>query len=190
MRIGAANARVEAHAVATTSDGSLIVAGHYSGAPYIELPGRLKLALPAVPLGKLTDQACLFVAYLGPDGTPRRVITSNDLGAWRGVTAIATLGDDLVVLGSFVGRLSFGTGSHQVALSASGGRDIFVLRLDPDGQPRWGRRLGGVGEDSSNSLAVTRQGAVLVAGSFSKPRVGSGAVPPPFGMTFGDSRRA
>ena len=186
-RIGAANARVEATALAAKADGSVVIGGHYSGAPRIQVSGRPALALPEAPLGTVTGPVRLFLAYLAPDGTPTQVVTSNDLGALRGVSAVAALGEDLIVLGRFSEPVSFGNGSQRVTLTSNGGSDVFVLRLDRTGQPRWARRLGGVGDDYSNALAVSRQGSLLVSGSFSKPFVRAGAAPPAFGMTFADS---
>src|SRR6478609_3074636 len=136
-RIGAANARVEATALTTQSDGSVVVGGRYSGAPHVQVSGRPELALPEAPFGKITDPERLFLAHFAPDGTPTQVVASNDLGALRQVTAVATLGDDLIVLGYFTEHVSFGKGLHPVTLTSTGGSDLFVLRLDQTGQPRW-----------------------------------------------------
>jgi len=186
-RLGAHDGRVETVALTTKPDGSVLLSGRYRGAPRIQLAGHPDFALPEVPLGTLADPTRLFVAYLAPDGTPTRVVTSNDLGAVRQIGPIAALGDDVVVVGYFTDRVSFGQGSRQVTLNASGGSDAFVVRLDPSGQPRWARRLGGTGDDYSSRLAVTPQGSILISGTFSKPYIRPGAAPPAFAMTFGES---
>ncbi|MEM6786187.1 MAG: hypothetical protein AAF928_15490 [Myxococcota bacterium] len=77
--------------------------------------------------------------------------------------ALAAVDDGLVVVGGFEGRIVVGTET----LVSAGGRDILVVRLDPDGGARWARRYGGPGDDFAASVAVGEEGALYVGGGFS-----------------------
>ncbi|RJP82180.1 MAG: hypothetical protein C4524_01185, partial [Candidatus Zixiibacteriota bacterium] len=49
--------------------------------------------------------------------------------------------------------------------SASGSRDMLLLRLHPDGSPVWHRTFGGTGIDEARALIQTDDGGYMVAGS-------------------------
>jgi hypothetical protein len=59
--------------------------------------------------------------------------------------------------------VSFGGG----VLATAGGQDIFVAKLDPNGNHLWSKRFGDVSDgQTARSIAVDKTGAVLVAGEF------------------------
>lgn len=70
------------------------------------------------------------------------------------------------VAGWFEGTGSFGP----TTLTSSGGADIFVCKLDPDGYWLWAKRAGGVGSTSfsefCNSIAVDSAGNSFLTGWF------------------------
>ncbi|WP_438022584.1 MopE-related protein [Sorangium sp. So ce233] len=84
--------------------------------------------------------------------------------------AVDGLGN-VVVAGSFTGTLGLG-GS---GLTSSGGTDMYLARLDPDGNVVFSESYGGAGHDSLMHLAVSAEGAAVIAGDF------EGAI------TFGES---
>ena len=47
----------------------------------------------------------------------------------------------------------------------AGGRDAFVTKLDPQGQPVWSTYLGGTNHEAGTAIEVTPDGAVVVAGT-------------------------
>lgn len=57
--------------------------------------------------------------------------------------------------------------TDSVMLSNAGGTDIFVMKLDPDGNVAWSRGFGGGGEQLVNAMAVDpKDGSVVVVGGF------------------------
>jgi hypothetical protein len=69
----------------------------------------------------------------------------------------------IVVAGSFVDSgPDFGLGP----LACAGGSDVFVVELDPAGDPIWSKSFGGPGSDSASGLGVDGEGNVVVAGTF------------------------
>ncbi len=78
--------------------------------------------------------------------------------------ATAALPDgSYLVAGSFHGRMTLG----DVTLQSAGGSDAFVVEIDRNGDPQWGRALGGTDDDAAVAVALDPDGLVVVAGSYS-----------------------
>lgn len=69
---------------------------------------------------------------------------------------------NLYITGEFSGAITFGGQGFQ----ASGGLDLFVAKLDPNGGLIWFRKGGGYGIDRGVKLALDGAGAVAVVGEF------------------------
>ncbi len=69
--------------------------------------------------------------------------------------------DNVYVVGDFEGAVDFGGG----AITSAGADDGFVASFTADGAYRWTARLGGVGDDAGNDIALT-SGALLVTGFY------------------------
>ncbi len=67
------------------------------------------------------------------------------------------------VTGYYVDRLSI----EELSVNSNGGWDIYVLKLDPQGNPLWLRSFGGELNDIGYGLAVSPMGRVYIAGWFS-----------------------
>jgi len=66
------------------------------------------------------------------------------------------------VTGYFNGIATFGT----TTLTCSGINDIFVAKLDRNGNWLWAKQAGGISDDSGNSIAVDANGNIYVTGYF------------------------
>jgi Beta-propeller repeat len=64
--------------------------------------------------------------------------------------------------GSFHGAVDFGTG----ALASAGGSDVFVVKLDSNGNTLWSRRFGGSADGVGNGVALDGSGNPYLTGSF------------------------
>lgn len=80
------------------------------------------------------------------------------------VTGLATLSGDVLAIGSFEGEMTLG-GQHLVS---SGQQDVFVARLDRNGQVRWVRHWGGPGDDLGDAIVSGADGTLLVVGGLSE----------------------
>lgn len=67
--------------------------------------------------------------------------------------------DSIVLVGSFQGVTS-----NPIALTSAGSTDGLILRLEPDGTPRWARQIGSSGSDGL--LAVTASSTGFVVGGW------------------------
>jgi len=84
----------------------------------------------------------------------------NDLDIGSGIT-IDTAGNSYIT-GSFMGIATFGSNS----LISSGSYDIFVAKLDANGNWLWVTRAGGNDLDGGNGIAIDTAGNSYVSGSF------------------------
>lgn len=75
--------------------------------------------------------------------------------------AIATDADgNVIVAGYFQGTMDLGGDT----LSCSGGFDVFLAKLDPDGQHVWSKRLGDSSDQAGAGVAVDPDGIVVITG--------------------------
>jgi hypothetical protein len=110
---------------------------------------------------------CLFVAKYDTDGTLLWAKQLGTAGSSSQVMGVAAGADDSIVLaGHFEGGpLSLG-GADLVNADSSPGTtqtDVFVAKLDAQGNHLWSRRAGGVGYDYAGGVAVDPTGRVVVA---------------------------
>jgi hypothetical protein len=88
---------------------------------------------------------------------------SSYSAAWG--TAIGPDGA-VVVAGAFEGTIDLDPGRGVEEQASGGDLDAFVAVLDADGDLRWGRTLGGDGEDSAREAVIRADGSIVVAGCF------------------------
>lgn len=72
---------------------------------------------------------------------------------------------DIITSGVFQGTVDFSNGSG--ALTSAGTIDVFVLKLDSNGQYKWGNAFGGTGHDSGESVSTDVYGNIIIGGYFS-----------------------
>ena len=127
--------------------------------------------LGGTPLTANASGEDLVLATYGGGGEPIRsqVYGTND-PVWVGEIASAEDGS-VVVTGSFRGTTSFGgtslvstLGGESATCCAS--EDAFVFRHAADGAHLWSMRLGGRGNDRSESVALDGAGNVYITGRF------------------------
>lgn len=103
----------------------------------------------------------MFIVKLSPTGEVVWVKTFGGTYDDKAYSVAVDAMDNIWVTGSFSNTVDFGFGPFVSA----GGADIFLLKLNPLGDPELARRFGGVGEDTGLSIA-TGPDSVAIAGSF------------------------
>lgn len=68
--------------------------------------------------------------------------------------------------GSFEGVADFNPGTEVYNLTSNGSSDIFVCKLDPDGNFLWAKQMGGISNESGKGITVDGSGNVYVTGDF------------------------
>ncbi|WP_437671835.1 SBBP repeat-containing protein [Sorangium sp. So ce131] len=73
-----------------------------------------------------------------------------------------------IVTGRFRGALDLGErrGGERVTLESRGGSDVFLAKLDAEGQLLWAKQLGDAEHQEGTGVAVDREGNILLVGSF------------------------
>jgi hypothetical protein len=140
-----------AYDVAVDASGNVIVAGFFAGT--VNFGG-----------GTLTSQGGwdIFVAKFGPGGAH---LWSKSFGATQEQFARAVAVDatgNVIITGYFYNTVNFGGG----ALTSAGGAEIFVAKLDPDGNHVWSKRFGNSSDQAGYAVAADASGNVVVAGYF------------------------
>jgi hypothetical protein len=149
-RLGDGN--TQAYAIASDGDGAVVVAGLFTGT-LLAGNGAFTTA----------DGADVFAAKLDASGNLLWVRSlGGDMGWPPGYAVCVAEDGNILVTGSFSDTLDLGSGS----VAATGSSDVFLVKLDPSGEPLWGKTFGGPLGQAAHSVAVDQAGNVLVAGSF------------------------
>lgn len=110
-----------------------------------------------------TASTGMFVVRLDPDGAPLSGTWWGDAGDQE-IRGISRCDDGSVAISGFFNDvLTFGADTVEPV----GDKDMFVARLDPDGQPAWIRAFGGPGTDHAPLVDCTD--AVAFAGVVTGP---------------------
>lgn len=73
---------------------------------------------------------------------------------------------EIYVAGSFTGTYDFDPGIGVVNLTANGGDDIVVQKLNTGGQLLWAKSIGSTGNDKAGDIRVDTMGNLYLSGSF------------------------
>jgi hypothetical protein len=74
--------------------------------------------------------------------------------------------DNLFITGQFNDLCDFDTGLNTFNLSAIGGSDVFILKLNSSGDFMWVKQIGSSMNDSGKSINVDNSGEIYVSGYF------------------------
>jgi len=103
----------------------------------------------------------VLIARFSGDGTLAWSKQLGSKGEDIGAAVAADAAGNLVVGGWFEQEIDFGAGP----VKSKGNKDVFVLKLAPDGALRWVRTFGDRDHDKARAVAIAPDG-VLVAGIF------------------------
>ncbi|MBW2459504.1 MAG: hypothetical protein JRI68_33735, partial [Deltaproteobacteria bacterium] len=113
------------------------------------------------PLTATTGSSDVFVAKLAADGTHLFSKGYPGLEDQVGFAVAAGPTGAVYVVGHLTGEIDFGQGIQ----SATGDeQDVFVLKLDGDGETQWSRIFGDDAQQQAYSVAVDSQGDLAVVG--------------------------
>lgn len=110
-----------------------------------------------------------FVQQLDQNGDFVSVLILEQLSSGGGVypMEVCRAGvDDIVVGGGFSGTIDFDPTGVVSTMSSIGGSDGFVCRLSATGAMQWAKRLGGLGDDYVNGIALDVNDELVFSGWF------------------------
>ncbi len=108
----------------------------------------------------------IFIQKLDTDGN---FIWAKQIGGKNGDVGNSIAVDasnNIYITGMFAGTADFDPGAGTANLTSAGDYDIFVQKLDVNGDFIWARQMGGADWDVGNSIAVDTSGNVYTTGHF------------------------
>ncbi|MCW5898791.1 MAG: T9SS type A sorting domain-containing protein [Flavobacteriales bacterium] len=110
----------------------------------------------------------VFITTFDAQGNFIRAMSFGGTGEDRG-RAIAVAPDGhVLVAGQYVGTVTIPSSAGGITLANNSGasyNDIFYLKMDPDGDVLWAKKIGGSGYDRAYALTVGPNGDIYLAGS-------------------------
>jgi hypothetical protein len=150
----------EPQSIAVDPTGNLLIAGEFSNTSDLD-PGPGTATITALGFYDV------FVSKLDSAGNfvwgRRMGGTGFDLSYGMAVDGSG----NVVTVGHFEGTADFDPGVGQFNLTSAGGYDVFVSKLDSDGNFVWARRIGGAANSYPIAVALGADGSVHVVGEFS-----------------------
>lgn len=136
--------------VAVDGGGNVVITGSFAGS--VDFGG-----------GTLTSAGGLdaFVARFDALGNHLWSRTFGDASAQAGNGVAVDGSGDVFLTGYFEGTVSFGGG----ALASAGTQDVFVVRLDADGNHVWSKRFGNASDQRGAGIAVVASGGLVTIGT-------------------------
>lgn len=121
-------------------------------------PGTFHLA----PLG-VED---IFISKLDPNGDFVWAKAMGGAGSDQGLSIAVDAMGNVYTTGFFRQTVDFDPGANTFNLTSAGREDIFISKLDTNGDFIWAIAMGGTGADFGQSIAVDAAGNVYSTGSF------------------------
>lgn len=115
----------------------------------------------AICLGLL---AATYVVAGGGNFVWAKAMGGNSRVSANGITVDAA--GNVYITGTFLDTADFDPGSGVFNLTSNGGADIFISKLDSNGNFVWAKAVGGNESDGGNSIAVDSSGNVYTTGYF------------------------
>jgi hypothetical protein len=111
----------------------------------------------------------MFVAKYAPNGS---LVWATQAGGESGNGITVDAAGNSIVIGTFLGNATFGTGEpNETVLTSAGRQDIFVAKYAPDGSLIWATRAGGMKPVLGLGIAVDTAGNIAVTGYFSSTAI-------------------
>jgi len=142
------------NSVAVTTDDTPIITGSFEDTAYF--PTGRPAPDDSIALSSSGNEDIFVAALNADDSYFAWAVRAGGTGFDSG-SSVAVISDDTpIITGYFTGTATFPTGPGTlIALTSSGGDDIFVAALNADDSYfAWAVRAGGAGNDYGNSVAV------------------------------------
>jgi len=146
-------------AIALDAAGNIYATGYFSATADFD---------PGPGVYNLTSSAAedIFITKSAPDGS---LIWAKSIGDFRyqaGYAITLDAAGSIYVTGIFFGTVDFDPGPGESKLSSAGNEDVFILKLDNNGNYKWAKKFGGPTNDYSNAIILDNAGNIYLNGYF------------------------
>lgn len=148
------------NAIVTDASGNIYTTGLFNGTADFD-PGAGTYTLASA------GNSDIFVSKVNASGNFVWAVQIGSSGADVGTGISKDASGNIYITGSFSGTADFDPSAGTNTLTASGGLDIFVLKLNTSGTFVWAKQIGGAGADEGKSIIVDATGNVYTTGYFS-----------------------
>jgi len=162
----------EGHRIAVDGSGNVYITGEFQGKADFD-PGSGTASLISAGLSDV------FVAKYDSSGNYVWAGSMGSTAMDQGWAIATDSSGNMYVTGAFTGKVDFdlGTGAADTFYLTSSplllfgkpfsnSYDIFISKLDPNGNFLWAKNVGGYGQDYGRGIAVDGSGNVYVSGNF------------------------
>lgn len=154
-------------ATAVDGSGNIYTIGYFEGTSDFD-PGVGVYNLICTGMGGYPD---IFISKLDANGNFlwAKSIGSYSLNCCSDVSKAITFdqSNNIIITGEFQGTADFDPGASIFNISSKGQQDIFILKLDQNGNFMWAKSFGGINNESSYSIKTDISNNIIVCGYFS-----------------------
>jgi len=147
------------NSITTDANGNVYVTGDFSDTVDFD-PGAGISNLMSV------DGLDIFIQKLDANGNLLWVKQMGGTGNNRGNSIIADSMGNVYAAGIFSGTVDFDPGVNTFNLTSFGGRDVFIQKLDFNGNFLWVKQMGGAYVDYVYSITTDANGYLYATGTF------------------------
>lgn len=139
--------------------GNILVTGNFRGTVDFD-PG-----IGVVNLAS-SGYSDIFILKLDPNGNFKWAKSMGGTSYEEGKSILTDAKSNIYTTGSFVGEVDFDPGAGITLLTSAGNYDVFLQKLDSNGNFIWAHRMGGTSDDHASSMAMDANDNIFLTGSF------------------------
>ncbi len=158
--------------IATDRNGNVYTTGFYNGSYMLQPNSRVNFNPGSAPqdtfyMSSQNGSYDIFISRLDAKGdfVWAKSMGGNAIDQGLGITTDNN--GFIYTTGAYQLQADFDPGTGSAYLNANKGSDIFISKLDSNGNYVWAKSIGGAGDDYGNGIATDGQGNVYIAGRFS-----------------------
>lgn len=146
--------------IAVDATGNVYTTGYFTGTTDFD-PGAASYPLIS------SNASDIFISKLDVNGdfVWAKQIGNTTSAETANSIALDALGN-VYVTGTYSATLDFDPGAATYTLGTAGGNDIFVLKLDANGNFIWAKSMGGSGSDKAYAIALDASANIHTTGTF------------------------
>lgn len=148
-----------AWSVVTDSNGNIYTIGDFSSTVDFD-PGPFQQLLNS------NGESDIFIQKLDINGNFLWVKQFGGNGFDSGTSITLDQENNIYATGGFEAVVDFDPSNETELLVSGGSWDIFILKLDEDGNFNWVKKVGGASDDKGNAITIDIEGNAIITGYF------------------------